>query len=277
MEVSLISIIVLLGALFMAGAVAGITAGLFGNGGGFVVVPALLAVFPLFSDNYAQHIYVAVGTSLASIIVSSTRSVQAHMRKNAVDFEVLKAWAPWLMFGVVVGLYIASIIDASSLILVFAIGVLFYSFYFLFPEWFADRNGYAMPTGAGRAALASGLGGFSALLGIGGGTITVVTMVVCGRKVHQAVATAAGVGFIISVPGAIGFLVLGLGAEELPMGSIGYVNVPALFAICTMSIITAPIGARWAHSLNELHLKKIFGIYLLGVSSTMFYKTLATI
>lgn len=277
MEVSILGVAALLGALFLAGGIAGLTAGLFGNGGGFVVVPALLAVFPLFSDNYAQHIYVAVGTSLASIIVSSTRSVQAHMKKDAVDFNILKSWAPWLTGGVAVGLYVASLIDGSSLILVFAIGVLFYSFYFLFPEWFAERGGgFDMPTGAGRAALASGLGGFSALLGIGGGTITVVTMVVCGRKVHQAVATAAGVGFIISVPGAIGFLVLGLGVPDLPVGSVGYINLPALVAICTMSIITAPIGARWAHSLNELHLKKIFGMYLLGVSSTMFYKTLAT-
>ncbi len=277
MEVSILGVAALLGALFLAGGIAGLTAGLFGNGGGFVVVPALLAVFPLFSDNYAQHIYVAVGTSLASIIVSSTRSVQAHMKKDAVDFNILKSWAPWLTGGVAVGLYVASLIDGSSLILVFAIGVLFYSFYFLFPEWFAERGGgFDMPTGAGRAALASGLGGFSALLGIGGGTITVVTMVVCGRKVHQAVATAAGVGFIISVPGAIGFLILGLGVPDLPVGSLGYINIPALVAICTMSIITAPIGARWAHSLNELHLKKIFGMYLLGVSSTMFYKTLAT-
>ena len=199
------------------------------------------------------------------------------MKRDAVDFDVLKSWAPWLMMGVAVGLYIASLIDGSSLILVFAIGVLFYSFYFLFPEFFADRGGFSMPTGVGRASLASGLGGFSALLGIGGGTITVVTMVVCGRKVHQAVATAAGVGFIISVPGTVGFLVLGLGVPDLPVGSIGYVNLPALIAISIMSIMTAPIGARWAHSLNEIHLKKIFGMYLLGVSSTMFYKTLATI
>ncbi len=275
MEITLLSVVFLLGALFAAGAIAGLTAGLFGNGGGFVVVPALLAVFPLFSDNTAQHIYVAVGTSLASIIVSSSRAVQAHMKRDAVDFEVLKGWAPWLVLGVAAGLYVASLIDGTSLILVFAIGVLFYSFYFLFPEFFANKGGFSMPKGVGRAALASGLGGFSSLLGIGGGTITVVTMVVCGRKVHQAVATASGVGFVISLPGAIGFIVLGWNVPDLPIGSLGYVNLPALLAICVMSIITAPIGAKWAHSLPEVTLKRIFGIYLLGVSSTMFYKTLA--
>ena len=276
-EVSLLTVVVLASALFLAGAVAGITAGLFGNGGGFVVVPALLAVFPLFSDDYSRHIYVAVGTSLATIIVSSSRAVHAHKSRNAVDFEVLKSWAPWLVVGVLFGLYVASMIDGSSLMLVFAIGVLIYSFYFLFPQWFAGRGGFSMPTGVGCATLATALGGFSSLLGIGGGTITVVTMVMCGRKVHQAVATASGVGVIISVPGALGFLVLGWNATGLPVGSIGYINLPALLAVCLTSVITAPIGARWAHSLNEIHLKRIFGVYLLGVSSTMFYKTIATL
>jgi uncharacterized membrane protein YfcA len=276
MEMSLLTAATLIGALFFAGAIAGLTAGLFGNGGGFVVVPALLAVFPLFSQNYSEHIYLAVGTSLASIIVSSSRSVQAHMKRDAVDFQILKDWAPWLVIGVAIGLYIASLVDGSNLILLFAIGVLLYSFYFLFPQFFAKQTGFSMPTGAGRGLLATFLGGFSSLLGIGGGTITVVTMVMCDRKVHQAVATAAGVGFIISVPGTIGFIYLGWQTPDLPIGSIGYVNLPALIAICVMSIITAPIGAAWAHNLNEAHLKRIFGLYLLGVSSTMFYKTLMT-
>lgn len=273
-DVSLATGMMLLTALFLAGAVAGLTAGLFGNGGGFVVVPALLAVFPLFSDNYAQHIYLAVGTSLASIIISSARSVQAHLKRDAVDFKLLRDWAPWLVLGVGLGLYIASLVDGSSLILLFAIGVLLYSFYFLFPHIFADKTGYRLPSGAGRMGLAGSLGAVSSLLGIGGGTITVVTMVMCDRKVHQAVATAAGVGFIISVPGAIGFAALGWQATDLPIGSIGYINLPALLAICIMSVITAPIGARWAHNLNEIHLKRVFGLYLLGVSSSMFYKTL---
>ncbi|CAN0585813.1 unnamed protein product, partial [Laminaria digitata] len=127
-------------------------------------------------------------------------------------------------------------------------------------------------TGAAKASLASFLGGFSALLGIGGGTITVMTMVICNRPVHQAVATAAGVGFIIGLPGAIGFLVLGLGEQNLPWGSIGYINVPALIAICTLSVFTAPLGARLAHSLDEVWLKRLFGIYLIIVSISMFYK-----
>lgn len=268
-----LQMVLLVVAMCLAGAVAGLTAGLFGNGGGFVVVPALLAVLPLFSDAGEELIYVAIGTSLASIVVSSARSVQAHRSRGAVDFQLLRDWAVWLVIGVTVGLYVASITDGRSLFMVFAAGVLVYSFYFLFPELFARiKHPFTLPRGTARAGLASFLGGFSALLGIGGGTITVITMVLCQRPVHQAVATAAGVGFIIGLPGAIGFLLLGLGHDNLPMGSLGYINLPALAAICTLSIFTAPIGARMAHNLNELHLKRLFGVYLVIVSITMFYK-----
>lgn len=256
-----------------AGAVAGLTAGLFGNGGGFVVVPALLAVLPLFSDAGDELIYVAIGTSLASIVVSSARSVQAHRARGAVDFQLLRDWSLWLLVGVGAGLFIASHTNGRSLFLVFACGVLAYSVYFLFPEVFSRiDHPFHLPTGTARAGLASFLGGFSALLGIGGGTITVITMVMCKRPVHQAVATAAGVGFIIGLPGALGFLVLGLGVRGLPTGSLGYINLPALLAICTLSVFTAPLGAKLAHNLNETHLKRLFGVYLVVVSMAMFYK-----
>lgn len=265
-------LIITLGA---AGAIAGLTAGLFGNGGGFVIVPALLAVFPFFVDADAELMRVAIGTSLATIVVSSARSVQAHHARGAVDFRILRDWLIWLLIGVGIGLYIASVTKADQLIAVFAFGVLAYSIYFLFPNLLAgSTREFSMPTGPWRASLASFLGGFSALLGIGGGTITVMTMVLCNRPVHQAVATAAGVGFIIGLPGAIGFLIMGLGVEGLPMGSIGYINIPALIAICAVSIFTAPLGARWAHKLNEFHLKRTFGVYLVLVSISMFYKSL---
>ena len=259
-----------------AGAIAGVTTGLFGIGGGFIVVPALLLTLPWFTDSDESLIYVAIGTSLASIIVSSVRAVQAHHRRGAVDFGVLRDWSPWLILGVCVGLYLASLTDGTQLLLVFAVGVLAYSTYFLFPQFF-DRFGTSlqMPTGIFRAGLASVLGGFSALLGIGGGTITVVTMVMCNRPVHQAVGTAAGVGFVIALPGTVGFLVLGLGAPNLPEGSIGYINLPALAAIALMSMFTAPLGARLAHFLDESRLKRLFGLYLVGVSLTMFYKSTA--
>lgn len=259
--------------LSAAGVIAGITSGLFGVGGGFVVVPALLAVFPFLTDQTEDLMMVAVGTSLATIVVSSARSVHAHAKRGAVDFQLLRDWAIWVVLGVGVGIGIASITDSQRLILVFAVGVAIYSIYFLFPQMFDRFKGRLnLPTGPGKAMLASGLGGFSALLGIGGGTVMVLTMVLCNRPIHQAVATASGVGFLIGVPGMIGFLVMGLGAENLPAGSIGYINLPALAAIAVFSVFTAPLGARLAHSLDGAQLKQIFGLYLVIVSISMFLK-----
>lgn len=261
--------------LCCAGAVAGVMSGLFGIGGGFVVVPALLAVLPFFTLETDQLMKVAVGTSLASIVVSSARSVQAHHRKGAVDFDVLKSWALWLVIGVFGGLYITSVVSSESLVLVFAIGVLGFAAYFLFPRTFHFSSpSLTMPKGPLKASIASFLGGFSALLGIGGGTITVITMVTCNRSVHQSVATAAGVGFIIGLPGAIGFLLMGHGNQGLPFGTIGYINIPALIAISMGSIFTAPIGAKLAHITSESLLKRLFGIYLLSVSLGMYLKTM---
>jgi uncharacterized membrane protein YfcA len=256
-----------------AGVVAGITAGLFGVGGGFVVVPALLAVFPFLTDQTDNLMLVAVGTSLATIVISSARSVHAHHKRGAVDFQLLKEWAVWVVLGVCGGIALASVADGKRLIMVFAVGVLIYSIYFLFPGMFDRFKGrWSMPTGPGKVLLASGLGGFSALLGIGGGTIMVLTMVLCNRPIHQAVATASGIGFLIGVPGMIGFLVMGLGQPDLPFGSIGYVNLPALVAISVFSVFTAPLGARWAHSLDAAQLKRIFGVYLVIVSISMYLK-----
>ena len=260
--------------LITAGAVAGLTAGLFGNGGGFAVVPALVLLFSILDIESENLIFVAVGTSLACIIFSSARALMSHNKKGAVDFLVLKEWAPWLVVGVVIGVFIASYSQAEELYLIFAWGVLFYGIYFLFPRILdqtamKQRN---MPIGFARAGLVSFLGGFSALLGIAGGTITVITMSICKRPIYQAVATASGVGLIIGLVGALGFLILGFNETDLPFGSLGFINIPAVLIISLVSILTAPIGVEWAHNLEENKLKRLFGLYLLLVSSGMFWK-----
>ena len=260
--------------LITAGAVAGLTAGLFGNGGGFAVVPALVLLFSILDIESENLIFVAVGTSLACIIFSSARALISHNKKGAVDFLVLKEWAPWLVIGVIIGIFIASYSQAEELYLIFAWGVLFYGIYFLFPK-ILDQTAMKqrdMPVGFARAGLVSFLGGFSALLGIAGGTITVITMSICKRPIYQAVATASGVGLIIGLVGALGFLILGFNKTDLPFGSLGFINVPAVLIISLVSILTAPIGVEWAHNLEENKLKRLFGLYLLFVSSGMFWK-----
>ena len=260
--------------LITAGAIAGLTAGLFGNGGGFAVVPALVLLFSILDIESENLIFVAVGTSLACIIFSSARALISHNKKGAVDFLVLKQWAPWLVIGVIIGIFIASYSQAEELYLIFAWGVLFYGIYFLFPK-ILDQTAMKqrdMPVGFARAGLVSFLGGFSALLGIAGGTITVITMSICKRPIYQAVATASGVGLIIGLVGALGFLVLGFNKTDLPFGSLGFINIPAVLIISLVSILTAPIGVEWAHNLEENKLKRLFGLYLLFVSSGMFWK-----
>ena len=264
----------LIAVLLAAGIVAGFVAGLFGIGGGFVVVPALLLTFSVFNVESDIIAHLAIGTSLATIIVTSSRSVHAHNKRGAVDFKVIRDWAVWLIVGAVFGIIVARFMDGRSLKWIFSIGVFLMGVHFIAPV-LQPKKAIAkeMPAGPVLAGIATFLGAFSALLGIGGGTIAVLVMTACGRAIHQAVATAAGFGVLIAVPGAIGFAILGLGQTGLPFGSIGYVNVIAVLAITAMSFLTAPLGARAAHSLNAVALKRVFGIYLVATSAIVLYNS----
>ncbi|PKP81570.1 MAG: permease [Alphaproteobacteria bacterium HGW-Alphaproteobacteria-18] len=262
-------------AMLAAGALAGFVAGLFGIGGGFVVVPALASVLTLLSagaDAIASDkiMHVAIGTSLATIIFTSLRSVQAHAKRGAVDFEILKSWTPWVVIGVVLGLFIAQYLDGHALKMTFGVGVFIMAWHFLFPV-LTQRGPVSneMPKGFMRGGLGSVLGGYCTLLGIGGGTPAVLIMTLSGQPMHRAVATAAGFGTIIAVPGTIGSIIAGFGQSGLPFGSLGYVNIIAALAITSMSVITAPWGVAVAHSLNAVHLRRALGLYLLVTSSIM--------
>ena len=182
----------LISVLMIAGLIAGFVAGLFGIGGGFVVVPALLLVFSFFGVDGEVLTHVAIGTSLATIIVTSSRSVHAHNKRGAVDLQIIKDWAPCLLIGVVGGIILAQFMDGRSLKWIFSIGVFLMGLHFIMPVLKDVKLSDEMPKGIALAGLASFLGGFSALLGIGGGTIAILTMTMCGRPIHQAVGTASG-------------------------------------------------------------------------------------
>jgi uncharacterized membrane protein YfcA len=188
-----------------------------------------------------------------------------------VDFNILKQWAPWVVLGVILGLSVARFLDGKSLKLIFGVGVFIMAWHFLFPILSKRTVSNEMPKGVARGGLGSFLGGFCTLLGIGGGTPAILIMTLSGQPVHRAIATAAGFGTIIAVPGTIGSIISGFGEPGLPFGSIGYVNVIAMLAIISMSMITAPIGAALAHSLDSAKLKKALGIYLLCTSSLMLW------
>lgn len=256
-------------AMLAAGLLAGFAAGIFGIGGGFVVVPALLVVLPLLGGTKDAIAHVAIGTSAATIIVTSIRSLMAHAKRGAVEFEVLKTWAPWIILGCGAGVLLASHVDGRTLKMIFGGGVILMSLNFLLPKVSGKVLSDNMPSGIVRVGIAGGLGTFSSLLGIGGGTIAIMVMTLCGRTIHRAIATASGIGTLIAVPTTIGFAIIGLKEGGLPWGSLGYINIPATFAIASMSMLTAPVGVAAAHSLPAGPLKKIFGVYLLVIGTLM--------
>lgn len=260
--------------MLAAGLFAGFAAGIFGIGGGFVVVPALFVVLPLLGGTHDAIAHVAIGTSAATIIVTSIRSLLSHAKRGAVEFEILKTWAPWIILGDGIGVLLAGHVDGRILTMIFAGGVFLMSLNFLLPKVGDKVISQDMPSGIARVGIAGGLGTFSALLGIGGGTIAIMVMTLCGRSIHRAIATASGVGTLIAIPSAIGFALIGLKESGLPWGSLGYVNVPATLAIASMSVLTAPLGVAVAHALPAKPLKKIFGVYLIVIAFVMFRNAL---
>jgi uncharacterized membrane protein YfcA len=259
-------------ALLMAGAAAGFAGGLFGIGGGFVVVPALMFLLPLIGVAPDQVAHVAVGTSLASIIFTSIRSTSAHAQRGAVDFGLLRGRAGWVVLGTALGTAFASLVSGPLLAAIFGTGVLGFAVYFLLPERRGAPLFAALPSGLPRAGLASALGLFSTLLGIGGGTLTTVTMTVCGAPIHRAIGTAAGMGAIIAIPATIGFMAIGLGEAGRGWGAIGFVHLPAAAVLIATSVLCAPLGVAAAHHLAPAMLRRVFGLYLAFIGVVMIAK-----
>lgn len=263
----------LLVALAGAGLFAGLMAGLFGIGGGAVIVPVLYFLLDgLGFDQTAQH--VAVATSLATIIATSSRSVMAHAARGAVDWAVLRGWGPWIVLGALGGMVLAGYMSGRALTGLFGAVALIIALQFFFgrPDW---RLADDMATGPARMGLGGGLGGLSALMGIGGGAFGVSLMTMSGRPMHQSIGTAAGFGVAIGVPGTIAAIFTGWEVSGLPPGSLGYVNVPAALLIGLLTVTMAPIGAALAHSLNAAILKKWFGVLLAVVAIRMLYSAIA--
>jgi uncharacterized membrane protein YfcA len=265
-------LVLALPALITAGAAAGFAGGLFGIGGGFVVVPALMFLLPLIGVSPEQTAHVAVGTSLASIIFTSIRATSSHAQRGSVDFSLLQSWAVWVMGGTVLGTLLADMVPGAYLAAIFGTGVLGFAIYFLLPARQGAPLFAALPSGLPRAGIASALGMFSTLLGIGGGTLTTVTMTICGTPIHRAIGTAAGMGAVIAIPATIGFIVIGLGERGLGWGALGYVHLPAAAVLIATSVIFAPLGVAAAHYLAPAILRRVFGLYLTFIGVLMIAK-----
>ena len=257
--------------LMVIGAFAGVLAGLLGVGGGIVLVPAFFYAFQTLGYDGPQLMQMCLATSLATIIVTSVRSVLSHNKKGAVDWDILRTWAPGIVIGAVVGMFVVSGLRSTTLQGIFGVLALIVGLYMGFgrAHW---RLGQAMPTGAARAALSPAVGFLSVLMGIGGGSFGVPLMSLYNTPIHRAVATAAGFGVVIGVPAVIGFLFTTIDPATRPPLTIGAVNMVAFVLVIAMTLITAPIGAKLAHSMDPKPLKRVFAVFLVLVALNMLRK-----
>lgn len=255
-------------ALLLVSAAAGFVAGLFGIGGGVIIVPALYAVFGAVDAEDSVRMHAAVATSLATIAVTAARSTWAHHRYGAVDFTILRQWIPWIIVGALLGAATATRAPGAVLTGLFALGA------GLLALRFALAGDTPKPAarplvGPGLAAAAGGVGFVSSWFGIGGGILGVMALSMGGVAMHRAVATAAAFGVAIGAPAALGFIISGWGVEGLPPGSLGYVNAPAFLTIIAVTALTAPLGARVAHGLSQRRLRRVFAGVLASMAVLM--------
>ncbi|UWQ76431.1 sulfite exporter TauE/SafE family protein [Leisingera sp. M658] len=259
------------GLLLVIGAFAGVLAGLLGVGGGIVLVPGFFYAFQTLGYGGDQLMQICLATSLATIIVTSLRSVLSHNRKGAVDWQILRSWGFGIALGAIIGVLAVSSLRSTVLQGVFGGMALAIGCYLGLgrADW---RLSEAMPKGAKRLMLSPLVGFLSVLMGIGGGSFGVPLMTLHGVAVHRAVATAAGFGVIIAVPSVAGFLLLDLDPATRPPFTVGAVNLAAFFIVIAMTLITAPWGVKLAHAMDPKPLKRVFGAFLVLVGLNMLRK-----
>jgi uncharacterized protein len=259
--------------LLVTGAVAGVLAGLLGVGGGIVIVPVLVIVAEIFKIPDDIAMLLVVGTSLSTIIPTSISSARAHNKRGAIDREILRGWSPAIFLGALLGGIVSKYIGAQGLTLVFGLVALIVSVNLALPK--ALTLALAPPPGrTAQSAIAGPIGFTSALMGIGGGTLSVPVLSMLSVPVHRAVATASVFGLAIALPAVCGFIWAGWGVEGRPPGSLGYVNLPAAAVLFSTSVLTAPYGARLAHRLEARKLKLAFAVFLAVSALRMLWKAL---
>ncbi len=265
----------LIAALAGAGLFAGVLAGLFGIGGGIVIVPVLEAVLSFLGVDPAIRMHVAVSTSLATIIPTSIASARAHYRRDAVDLSIAARWAGYVIAGTILGAWFAARVDSSVLAIIFAVVTLAIAVRTL-THYEPAEIARHVPATPIVGLIPVGIGGLSTVMGIGGGVMSVIALRVFGQPVRRAVGTAALLGLAIAVPGTLGMVVAGWDDPRLPDWTAGFVSLPGVLAIAPLTVLAAPLGAKLAHSIPEKTLQRLFGAFLLLVSARLFLRAFAT-
>ena len=248
------------------GLVAGYLAGFLGIGGGFVVVPALTFLFLQDPGTAPWAIHMAVGTSLATMLVTSLSSIIAHHRKQAIRWTLVRALTPGLLIGAVLGAFIADILQPEILVRVVGVFAVLAGLQLILGRKPEGEKSLPGQPGVSLAGLV--IGGVSSLIGIGGGALTGPWQLWHGIRAQNAVATSAACGYPIAIAGSLSFVALGLGGD-MPQGTIGYVHLPAFAGIAVASALAAPLGAATVHRLPPLTVRRVFGVFLVLVGIRM--------
>ncbi|MBU0753462.1 MAG: sulfite exporter TauE/SafE family protein [Gammaproteobacteria bacterium] len=253
----------------LLGLVAGFFAGLLGVGGGAIMVPVLALMFAAqgFPQEHLMHL--ALGTSMAAIIFTSISSLRAHHAHGAVIWPIVRTIAPGIVVGTLAGAQVASRVPTKPLAIFFAVFIGYVAVQMVLN--IKPKPSRALPGSAGMFGVGAFIGGVSALVAIGGGSLSVPFMTWCNVKMHHAIGTSAAIGLPIALAGTVGYLMAGYGAAMLPAGSIGFIYLPALAACVVTSMLMAPFGARAAHRLPVATLKKIFAGVLVLLLAKMLH------
>ena len=260
-------------AYLILGAITGYLAGLFGVGGGLVLVPVLLMLFDAQQFPAENIMHLALGTSMASILFTSLASMRKHHQHDAVNWQVVRSITPGILIGTALGALLAASIPTRGLGIFFALFVYFAAAQILFdvhPN--ATRQ---LPGMAGITLTGILTGWLSSLVSIGGGTVIVPFLLWCNVSLRNAIGTSAAIGFPVAVGGTIGYVLTGVSAHDLPAHSLGFVYLPALLWVALASTITAPLGAKTTHHLKVGLLRKLFALLLLVLATKLLFKVLA--
>jgi uncharacterized membrane protein YfcA len=257
-------------ALLLSGALTGVLAGLFGIGGGAIIVPILFQAYTMLGVDESIRMHVSVATSMGIIIPTGLRSFLAHRKRGTVDIDVVKRWILPMGGGVIVASVIAAFISGKALAGVFAVIAALISIRMLFggDRW---RLGEDLPPEPWQSIAGAIIGFFSTFMGIGGGNLVNAYMTLYGRPMIEAVGTASAVGLVISIPAMLGYMWGGWGEPGLPPFSAGYVNLLGMVLMIPVSVLAAPYGVKLAHALSRRQLEMSFGIFLAIVSARFFW------
>ncbi len=262
----MLTVLLMYGAL---GAFVGILAGLLGVGGGLVIVPILFMAFQFQNIHSEIIMHLALGTSLASIIFTSISSFMAHHKRGAVDWQTVRRIVIGIMVGTFLGSFVAAVMSTDMLKVFFVLFLFFVAYQFLTNK--KPKASRELPGVFGMFVSGNIIGVISSLVGIGGGAVSVPFMIWCNVAVHRAIGTSAAIGLPIAIAGTIGYVYNGWGNSVVPHYSVGYVYLPALVGIAAISVMTAPLGVKLAHSLPVDKLKKIFALLLIVVGIKMLF------